>query len=551
MRWGQAYYYWSSSTNADNTSNAWNVNFNNGNVNNNNKNNSFYVRAVRGGKCELLSWASVYQAYLDCRRRKRSTINALKFEANLLENLFDLALELQNGTYRPSRSVCFVTTRPKNREIFAADFRDRIVHHLVVRPLEKIWEPRFIHDSYASRPGKGIHAATQRLRKFMVKVTGNRRKTAWYMQLDIRSFFMSIDKNILFNLLGKGMVKSDDKTANTLLYLLERIIFHDCTQDYYFKGNRALLGTVPAHKSLFALPDNVGLPIGNLTSQFFANVYLNSLDQFVKHVLNCRYYLRYVDDFVLLNEDKEQLATWQQRICNFLESRLKLQLKDKGRLRRVSDGADFLGYIVRPDYVLVRNRVVGNLKARLREFENKLVSFSFAGKQKRVFFNFCPDILDKLRQVLASYLGHFKHADSHRLIKSIFLKFKWLEEFFEMKDGRLREKYTPPRTFRKLACQYHFFKKIAADALLLFRIGEFYEMYDGDALRAAERLNLRTSKINRRGMGLAAGFPYRRLRHYIEKALTSFKVIVVVEEKEQQGRFLRDRYVNTIYRVCC
>ncbi|MCD4718779.1 MAG: DUF1566 domain-containing protein [Desulfobacula sp.] len=130
--------YWSSTTNANNSGNAWNVNFNNGNVNNNNKSNSYYVRAVRGGKCSLLSWASVYRAYMDCRRRKRGTINALKFEVDVLENLFSLALDLQKGSYQPSRSVCFVTTRPKNREIFAADFRDRVVHHLIIYELEKI-----------------------------------------------------------------------------------------------------------------------------------------------------------------------------------------------------------------------------------------------------------------------------------------------------------------------------------------------------------------------------------------------------------------------------
>ena len=129
-------YYWSSTTNANNTNNAWHVNFNNGNDNNNNKSSSYYVRAVRGGKCSLLSFSSLFGAYLVCRKRKRSTINALSFEYRLLDNLFKLALELQKGTYRPSRSVCFVTTTPKMREIFAADFRDRIVHHLVVGELE-------------------------------------------------------------------------------------------------------------------------------------------------------------------------------------------------------------------------------------------------------------------------------------------------------------------------------------------------------------------------------------------------------------------------------
>ncbi len=291
-------YYWSSTTNANNSGNAWNVNFNNGNVNNNNKSNSYYVRAVRAGKCSLLSWASVYRAFLDCRRHKQGTINALKFEMDLLDNLSSLALELQKGSYQPSRSVCFVATRPKNREIFAADFRDRVVHHLVVRQLEKIWEPRFIFDSYASRSGKGVHAAAKRLQQFMGKATCSRKKTAWFLQLDLRSFFMSIDKEILFHIFEQGLEAVDDPEKNTLLYLLYRIIFHDCTRNYSFKGKRAMLDMIPDHKTLFKIPNGKGLPIGNLTSQFFANVYLDKLDQYVKHQLKCRYYIRYVDDCV-------------------------------------------------------------------------------------------------------------------------------------------------------------------------------------------------------------------------------------------------------------
>ena len=176
------------------------MNFNNGNDNNNNKNNSYYVRVVRGGKYSLLSFESIFKAYLDCRKRKRGTVNALRFEFDLLNGLFSLALDIQKGKYRPSRSVCFITRTPKLREIFAADFRDRVVHHLVVRELEKQWEPRFIFDSYACRKNKGIHAAVNRLQQFMMKASCSQKKAAYFLQLDIRSFFMSIDKQILFTI---------------------------------------------------------------------------------------------------------------------------------------------------------------------------------------------------------------------------------------------------------------------------------------------------------------------------------------------------------------
>ncbi len=326
------------------------MNFNNGNDNNNNKNNRNYVRAVRGGKYSLLSFASIYKAYLDCRRRKRGTVNALRFEFNLLDGLTDLALKLQRGTYAPSRSVCFVVRSPKLREIFAADFRDRIVHHLVVRELEKTWEPRFIFDSYACRREKGIHEAVKRLQGFMMKATASCKKPAYFLQLDIRSFFMSIDKSILFSIFA------DNGASEVVLDLLERIIFHDCTQNYYFRGDKKMLQMIPPHKSLFKADANKGLPIGNLTSQFFANVYLNELDQFVKHVLKCRYYIRYVDDFILISSSPAELANWRERIAAFLKDRLSLELKPGDRIRRVSEGADFLGYIVRPNYMLVRRR---------------------------------------------------------------------------------------------------------------------------------------------------------------------------------------------------
>ncbi len=168
-----ALYYWLSTTNANNTNNVWNVNFNNGNENNNNKSNDNYVCGVRGGKCPLLAFRSIYGAYTDCRKRKRGTINAIRFIYDLVGNMMDLTRSLQKDTYRPSRSVCFITGFPELREIFAVDFRDRIIHHLIVRVLEPVWEPCFIYDSYTSRKKKRTHKAVKRLKQFMGKATRN------------------------------------------------------------------------------------------------------------------------------------------------------------------------------------------------------------------------------------------------------------------------------------------------------------------------------------------------------------------------------------------
>ena len=369
------------------------------------------------------SFKSLYEAYLSCRRRKRNTINTLRFEASLLDNLIDLREALTGGGYTPSRSVCFIAKQPKLREIFAADFRDRVVHHLLVPRIEAIFEPKFIHDSYACRKGRGTHAAVARLREFMNRVTKRGRVAAWFMQLDIRSFFMSMDRRILLNILARHI--RDPR----LLELAEIIVRNDCTRDYVYKGDPRLLDGIPAHKSLFHIPPGKGLPIGNLTSQFFGNVYLNELDQFVKHELKAKFYLRYVDDFVLLHTNRETLLDYRVRIAAFLAERLALELKPDMTLKRVSEGADFLGYIVRPDYVLVRSRVVGNLRARLRSFRDELVARE---DSDCLHLHLHEEPVQRLRQTLASYLGHFKHANAHRLTRCLFAKYPYLKELFTL-----------------------------------------------------------------------------------------------------------------------
>lgn len=261
-----------------------------------------------------------------------------------------------------------MTTRPKLREIFAADFRDRIVHHLLVGTLEPDWERIFIHDSYACRTGKGVHKAVDRLQSFLLRATANGTRPAWYLQLDVHNYFMSMDKDVLWRLLGPRI-----HDAN-VAWLTRLLVYHDCTRDYVYKGRPGLLARVPPHKSLLQCPPGKGLPIGNLNSQFFANVYLNSLDQFVKHDLKCRHYLRYCDDFVLVSRDPDELRAWRGAIAAFLAERLLLRLNDqRERLRPVADGVDFLGYVVRPHYRLARRRVVSRMHERLAAFERGMV----------------------------------------------------------------------------------------------------------------------------------------------------------------------------------
>jgi len=351
--------------------------------------------SARGLQNDLFSFQNIYRCYLDCRKKKRNTFNALRFEINVEENIVKLEKELKNKTYRPSRSILFAARKPKLREIFAADFRDRVVHHILVKEFEKIWEPIFIHDSYACRIDKGTHKAVVRLQGFLRKITSNGNIRAYYLQLDIKDFFTSIDKELLFTIIRRKV------TDPEVLWLTERILFWDCTTSYVQRGDKSLLANIPSNKSLFGKNNLRGLPIGNLTSQFFANIYLNELDQFVKHTLKAHYYLRYVDDFVLLSTDASQLSAWQAQIEEFLFNQLKLRLHPKRRkLLPISNGIDFLGYIIRPKYILVRRRVINNLKAKIRE----LINYP-----------------DKLKNSIYSYLGHFRWANSYRLIRKLSL----------------------------------------------------------------------------------------------------------------------------------
>jgi retron-type reverse transcriptase len=369
----------------------------------------------------LFRFDNIYRQYIACRRKKRNTYNALRFETVQEIALLQLQRELVERSYRPGRSVCFFLEKPKLREVFAADFRDRVVHHILVDHLEKIWEPVFIYDSYACRKGKGIHLAVSRLRKFLRQVTANGRRRAFYLKLDIKNYFMTIDKDILFGFIRDRL---DDEAA---LWLAGMVLFHDCTVNPVIKGDPKHLKRIPPHKTLFLAGPGKGLPIGNLNSQFFANVYLNSLDQFIKHSLKCRHYLRYCDDFVLLAEDSARLESWEREIEAFLAEKLKLALNQRQRkIAPVSNGIDFLGYVVRPEYLLARRRVVGNMREKLAHFENLLVE----RRQGHLRYAYDEHLVQALQSCLASYLGHLKHANAFNLIESIWRRYPYLRQYF-------------------------------------------------------------------------------------------------------------------------
>ena len=390
---------------------AWNVNLNDGNSNRNNQSNHNHVRAVRAGECrDAVTFRALYLSWRAARRGKKPSRDQLAFEMDWPDRLIELQDGLNAGTWRPSPPTCFVQLMPKAREIHAPAFADRVVHHWLVPQLERLYEPTFIHDSYSNRSGKGTHAAVRRLRSFVRQVHSGQGR-GYYLQLDVRNFFNSIHRRTLWEILKArmdraGLSETVQRATHALLnYPIERTgVIRACTEAEH--------AAVPPHKRLENSAPGYGIAIGNLSSQFFANVYLDRLDQFVKHRLKARRYLRYVDDFVLVHQDRAQLEAWRDEITAFLRADLRLELKADQKLRPLTAGVDFLGYVIFPTHSVVRRRVISHCRAKLAAFERSSDRSDAA--------------LERLRSTWASYFAHFMHADSYRLRVLLFDRFPWL-----------------------------------------------------------------------------------------------------------------------------
>lgn len=454
----------------------------------------------------LFTFENVHRAYLDCRRGKRNSRSALEFEARLEENLFGLCDELQNRTYRPQPSICFVTERPKHREIFAGEFRDRVVHHLIVSRLEPMWEPAFIHDSYACRKGKGTHAAVYKLQQFFREATANGSRPAWCLHCDVRSYFLKIDKAILLDRLRHRLRKRAPEWRSEMDWLLERVVMRDTASDAVRKGQLDLFDLVPPHKSLFHTENKTGLPIGNYTSQFFANVYLDALDQFAKHTLKIRHYVRYVDDVVMVAEDHGDLERWEAAMKEFLSANLRLEWNPQSRrLAPVSNGCDFLGYIVFRNGLRVRRRTVAHCSEKLAAARRVLVRPARGGV---ACFQYDEETVAALQATVASYDGQFRHACAAAVWRRLFSRFPYLR-FYLRRDGhRWRRLDAAPKRFSNLPEQYGWFARKFRRCLLMFRIGAFYEFFQEQRERAARTLDLREGR-GRRGIGPGVGLHYR------------------------------------------
>jgi RNA-directed DNA polymerase len=310
------------------------------------------------------SFGDLVTAYLDCRRNKRRKASSLAFEMDQEAQLYALYLDLKYGRYRPGNSSCFIITHPKFREVWAAPFRDRVVHRLVYNAVHEAIERGFIADSGACIKGRGTLYGARRLEAKIRSASQNWSRPTWYLKLDLANFFVSIDKRIL-------QAELERRIKNPwALELALQILWNDPRVGAVHKSSAWLRERVPPHKRLEEAADGFGLPIGNLTSQFFANILLDVLDQFVKHVLKVKHYVRYVDDMVLLSNDPAQLEVWRKAIEAFLPARLGLALNPRKTVcQRVDNGVDFCGHVIRPWRTQMRRCTLENALRRIRDMD--------------------------------------------------------------------------------------------------------------------------------------------------------------------------------------
>jgi len=355
----------------------------------------------------------LFEAYFNCRSNKRNTANALAFEVDYESNLVKLCEEINNGTYQIGRSIAFIVDKPVKREIFAADFRDRVVHHLIFNKLNPFFEKQFINDSYSCRVGKGTHFGIQRIDKFIRQCSANYTKDCYILKLDLQGFFMSINKNILFAKLKHFIQqKYHASDKNMIIELCRKVIFNDSTQNCIIKGKRSDWYALPDTKSLFHSKPNCGLPIGNLTSQVFANFYMDSFDHYVKHDLKTRYYGRYVDDFVIVHESKEYLKNLIAKLTDYLHSNLQATIHPKKiYLQHYSKGVQFLGTVILPNRIYIASRTKGNFYNAI-EIQNEIARNHKPTKEEQHIF----------QSSMNSYLGIMKHYKTYKLRKVMIFK---------------------------------------------------------------------------------------------------------------------------------
>lgn len=270
----------------------------------------------------------LYIAYYDTRKNKRNKKVSLEYELDFEKNIINLHKSIINKSYKPKPCIAFLVKRPVLREVFAASFEDRIIHHYIYNQISPIFEKEFIEDSYSCRKGKGTLYGINRVFDFIKECSENYTKQCYILKLDIKGYFYSINKNILYEIIIKELVDKKrflNCDFDTLIFLITKTIFSNPRKDVVVYKDKDW-DILPKSKSLFYAKENCGLPIGNLTSQLFSNIYMNIFDRYVKDKLKIKYYGRYVDDFVIVHQNKDFLKKNITIFRNFLKNNLHLEI---------------------------------------------------------------------------------------------------------------------------------------------------------------------------------------------------------------------------------
>ncbi len=331
---------------------------------------------------KIYNLSNLLSAYRKARKGKTKKHYVIEFEENLAYNLKLLHDEIKNQTYTPKPLKTFILRDPKTRKISKSAFRDRIVHHAIVNIIEPIFDKTFIYDSCANRIGKGNLFAIKRFYEFARRVTKNNTRAVFCLKADIKHYFQEVHHEILINIIKR---KIKDKKV---IRLIRKIL-----------SNCKIIGQLKIQDF------TKGMPLGNLTSQFFANVYLNELDYFIKHKLKAKYYIRYVDDFIILHPSKSQLKIWMQEINKFLKERLNIELHpDKSRIIPLDKGIDFVGFRNFYYFKLLRKRNIRNIFLVVKSYKKKDISW------------------EKLLEIFQGWQAYAKGADSFKLRKRIIIE---------------------------------------------------------------------------------------------------------------------------------
>ena len=325
-----------------------------------------------GSHDEIESWVmgELTRAFYEARKAKRSTNDEQKFEVRLTENLLRLRDDILERSYHPSSGIAFIVHDPVMREIFAAPFRDRVIHHLLFNGVAEWWDRRLIHDCYSCRVGKGTLFGVQRFAKHVRAVTENYTKPAYCLKMDIQGYFMSLPREGLFERVCWGLNQQFPNKGpkyNIYKYLWKEIIFDNPVGMVQRRGNLKEWDILPKSKSLFGQPPGKGIVIGNLSSQLLSNIYLDKLDRFVKFDLGYKHYGRYVDDFFVIVRPEELAKAKRDLIVirDFLTSiGLTLHPK-KTRVQEVRKGMPFLGMVIYPGRVVPGKRIMRNYRKTL------------------------------------------------------------------------------------------------------------------------------------------------------------------------------------------